>query len=226
MTLTAGEPTTPPLQVSKWNQCCLLIDSDELQALFADLPAFSLHPLGQVIDDPEISLSELLILYKAYIETLRSGSERNKGEWGRQFSLALTVDQNALFTVPLGEGRFVVRPKAPIVQLQHHQFHYSREDGKVRSGVVGNTVSWGLQLSFPQLWMGPDGQIVTLRKEDPTGNAVLFRSIQRWVRKNTRPLILEHQEERVTTQVRIGPSCLDWIDRHAELQQQQLVVVS
>lgn len=223
--LPIKDSSTPPLQVSKWLHLRVLMGSSELEELLLFLDFHTLHPLGRPLSFTGIDRKDFLTLYETYLSCLKNGSDLDKAYWSRQFSLAMTLHLDALFAVALDSNRVVVRPKSPVIQLQHNQFYFSSDKATIHAGVLGNTISWGMQFSFPQLWLSPEQRVVTLRKEDPTGNATLFLSLQRWLRKQTLPVTFTYQGKKIATQLRITSSCLDWIENHKELKENQLTLV-
>lgn len=215
MSLLQSSPT--PLQVSKWMDFSVLLSDKELQDLFSFLSDFFLYSLGQISDQALVFPSTFLAHYKKYQNALQSADIPDRLEVNRNLSVWMTREKEAMDLQLIPQNRMMASAVIPAIRIQHHQFHFSREDQQIRSRVVGNTVSWGIQISYPQLWINQQGVLVNLKKQDPLGNASLFQSIGRWMRKKTRPAPLFFEKKRITHSVRIGFEALQWAEKIQEL---------
>jgi hypothetical protein len=209
-----GTPTTAPIQISKWLYSRVLLDAEGLRQLLEELGELSFHPVGTVIDKQEMSMDRerFVALYAKYVDLLRKGELPDQKEWNRLFAKAMTCEADALFYLPLENNKAILRAQKPVIQIQHHTIRYSKEDGQIRSGVMGeDSVSWGLQFAIPQLYLEPTTrEVVTLK--DSSNNFQLFQKLQRWLRKESFPAtFLVEKTKRLTPPIRIGKGC-DWID--------------
>ena len=123
----------------------------------------------------------------------------------------------------VGEGETLLRIRGPVVQLRPHRFSYSAVDGKFRSMVMGTqTISWGVQFSYPQFCQLPDASVHQVNDSFP--NTAVFKQLQRWVRHNTIPTPLKVDGTRTNVPIRLGKNCIPWIHRHPHLIQQNIIV--
>lgn len=226
-----GDPKQPPLQVSKWLRIQMLLSVDELKALFDTLQAeapFTLHRVGAVVPRAELAVpvESYLSQYAEYIDLLQKGASIDHKVWNRDFAVALTADPDAVFFVPVGDDRAVVRTCRPVVQLQHHTFQRSADDGQFRSTVLGaDTISWGVELAYPQVVMDPSTrQLTQWNGDERTPNGELFRVAQRWQRRATMPTPFVVDDAVVSVPIRIGKGSLEWVNRHPELPKAGLKV--
>jgi hypothetical protein len=207
-----------PYLASKWLHIQFLISIDEMKNLFnqlGDLFLFSMmgvHP----IEEQHVSQERFFEAYGQYLTTIRSGEVIKDEAFRFFFTLAVTKTKEAIQEIDLGNGRGLVRPKFPVVQFQLHRFDYSPVDGKIRPMVFGrDTISWGLQCSYPQLFQNPETRNVEQALNYPNGS--LFRSIQQWIRHNTLPTPIIIPNKKVNVPLRIGKECLEWVNNHKEL---------
>lgn len=210
------------MQVSKWLDVAALLDVAELQALRDALPPFSIFFNGVVVDAQKdrISWEAFLGVYSDYIQALKGGRLPSESACRPYFSSVWTVDDSAVLLSETPGGQVIPRPWQPVVQLQLHRFSISDIDGKIRSMVFGqDTVFWGIQWSFPQLFMDPETrEIIKLTHNDLNGNFAFFRELQRWMRHNTEPSVFLVNGQSVAAPIRIGKSCKEWVVGHPQLK--------
>lgn len=219
----------PSLQASKWQKVPLLVDIDEMQALLAALGQFwivqisGLVPFGQEI----ISHEAFLEVYHHYITALKNGESSADPRLRPYFSAVLTTRLESLYTVKVNENQCLVKVRQPVIQLQAHRFDYSSADGTFRSMVMGlDSISWGIQFSYPHLFQDENLQILTIREEAQFPNTSLFKKLQQWVRSNTIATPFEVGGKKINVPIRLGKQCLSWINVHPQLQAKGLRVVS
>lgn len=206
----------PPFQAGKWQQVRLLIDAEEMKALFDELGDCYLYRLGGVLprEEKNFELDDFLSMYSHYIQSLKEGKIPEK----TSFSCAMTADLQALFSVLVGDDKQIIRIRQPVIQMQEHTIDYSREDHKFRSMVFGKeSVTWGLQFSYPQLFTDPKTQKIINVLQADFLNTGLFRTLQKWVRKYTVPTPFIVEEKKIHVPFRLGKSCFSWIGNHPQL---------
>lgn len=216
------------MKASKWIQLRVLLSHEELANLFTALEPFELHATGSVLKKGEslISVNTFLEKYHSYTESLKEGSLPNLQPLRPYFSSILTIDDTHLEKISINEEQELVRMAHPAVQLQHHTLAYSAEEKKFRSMVLGkNSIYWGLQFSYPQLYLDAEQNIHHILKESSFPNTVLFSTIQKWFRRNTIPTpFIINEGERINVPARIGKECLSWVNYHPQLKEQHLRV--
>lgn len=80
----------PPMQVSKWLEVQVLIDADEMQALFEQLGNFSIYLAGALtpINEGIVTKSQFLSVYKKYIDALKTGQLPHEEEYRSLFQVS------------------------------------------------------------------------------------------------------------------------------------------
>jgi len=226
--LRQSTPGEPPLQASKWLQSQALIDGDEMSSLFDALGDFSLYSCGTVCDrdQGEIAKEKFLIDYRAYIDTLRQGISPDPTFTRSLFSPAMTTTTDVLFAIPVGENKQIIRVSKPVVQLQAHNMDYSTVDKKFHSMVFGvDSISWGIQYSYPQLYQDNKTKKVETIKDTPMfPNTHLFHVLQKWMRQHTIPTPFLAEGVSINVPMRLGKKCLSWINVHPHLIKKGITV--
>lgn len=209
------------LQASKWQKLPLLIDAEEMRMLMGSLEPFwmvqisGLMPIGQEI----ISKEAFLEVYEHYLLTLKNGENPSDPRLRPYFSSVWTTFPEALYAVKVNEKQSLVKILRPVVQLQAHRCDYSFADNTFRTMVMGiDSISWGIQFSYPHLYQDENLQVLTVREEPRFPNTYLFKKMQQWVRLHTIPTPFEVAGKKVNVPIRLGKNCLNWINLHPHLQ--------
>lgn len=217
-----------PFQASKWLAVPALLDVNELESLLQILEGSLLYNTGSLTREGEeiISQKEWLEMYRGYIASLKEGKIPDDIDYRVAFSPVITASADHLYRVVMADGRQLVRIAKPVIQLQAHSFDYSSADGKFRSMVLGTeTITWGLQFSYPQLFQDNATKEVFKVGETPQfPNTHLFHLLQQWIRRSTIPTPLIVDGKAVNVPIRIGKECLPWINRHPQLIKKGLKV--
>lgn len=228
MPLRVQETAGGVLQASKWLSYPLLIDSDEMEALLAELGDFDIYRVSGVSTRGEerISRETFLQTYNNYIHALKRGESYPESLYRSVFSSVFSVNEDALFLVYVGDNQQLVKIAKPVIQLQSHRISYSPVDGKFRSMVWGpDSISWGIQFSYPQIFQDFHTKEVRQIADTPEfPNTALFRLLQRWGRYHTvaTPFIVD--QRKVNVPIRLGKRCFPWINNHPQLISQGLSV--
>lgn len=219
----------PLLQASKWLQVRVLLDPCEMDLLLHDLPPFLLYLPGSLVarGQGRIEATEFREVYRAYAQALAGGLVPPEASYRKLFSTLWTVSEKLINITPMGESQELIRPSQPVIQLRPHRFTYSPIDGQFRSMVLGgDSISWGIQLSYPQIVQEPvTHEIETVTESARFPNTALFRELQRWIRDHTIPTPFIVDDKRTNVPIRLGKYCLPWINRHPELQEQGICVL-
>jgi hypothetical protein len=141
------------LQVARYRHLRLLLSLEEMTSLISTCQPFSIHPMGK----PTTHL-QLTHFLDQYAHDLQSDHFSTSAYW--------TADPEALYAIALPDGRHLIRPIRPVIEL--------------RPGPVP-------QFSYPHLYQHPKTQVIA--KVDPNSpNSRLFKKLQRWARHNTAPI--------------------------------------
>lgn len=215
-----------PLQASKWLQIQALLDIDEMALLLDVLAPFYLFQCGSITQrgpggegGQKESKEAFLARYNTYIESLKSGVLPPIPSYQLFFSSVLTVVNDCLYVVPIGDDRQLIRVSKPVIQMQACTIDYSPVDNKFRSMVFGSqNIPWGIQFSYPQLYQDPISKQPENVK-DPVlyPNTHLFRILQKWMRQHTIPTPFIVDGKVINVPMRLGKHCLSWINKHPQL---------
>ena len=214
-----------PPEASKWLDVRVLLDGDEMSQLCDELPSFGIYATGSVMKQGQgfISLNHFLTVYRDYVACLKSGKIPNEAHYRQPFSSLWTRQVDHLAITQISESEQLIRPCLPVIQLSHHRLSYSPVDGKFRSMVLGNSLTWGIQFAYPQIFKDAVTQDI-VQVSDSLPNTELFRKLQRWVRHHTLPTPFIAEGRRINVPVRIGRRCMEWIHQHPQLLAQNLKI--
>lgn len=217
------------LQVSKWLKVQVLLDADEMQKLLEALAPVHFVVVSEpvVAQDAVISCEQFIEKYREYVDLLKEGIVPQAELLRRYFSSALSKTLDPFYAMAAGE-KFLIKPIKPVIQLQAHHFFYSDLDGKFHPMVLSpESVSWGLQFSYPQLYQDPKTrQVVKVTDTPEFPNSALFSKLQKWIRSETLPTPFLVKGVRINPPIRIGKKSLAWIKSHPQLKQRGIDVFS
>lgn len=218
------------LQVSKWLKVQVLLDADEMEDLIKTLDGVYFVSVSEPVKVDEILIGPSVFLerYKEYVYLLKQGQVPNSDDFRRIFSSAISKDLDAFYAIAARNDKFLIKPRKPIVQLQAHHFFYSSLDGKFHHMVLSTeSVSWGLQLSYPQLYQDPiTRQIGKVADSLDFPNTALFSKLLKWMRNSTLPTPFIVKGTRINSPIRIGKQSLSWIKSHPQLKQKNIEVLT
>ncbi len=210
------------MEASKWLDIQLLVSPEEMEGLIQQLGKFQIFLTGSVTPraQGEVTKQHFLDIYRRYCTALQKGQLPDTP----LFSCVWTVSPDVVATQKIGEERQLLRLIKPAVQLQPHSMIYSEHDGKFYSMVYGrNSISWGLQFSYPQLYLDPETkEVIKVGANFP--NSALFRQIQLWVRAHTLPTPIKTPTASLNLPIRLGKECFSWVNQHPHLKAQHLLV--
>lgn len=216
------------LQASKWQKLPMLIDVSEMCTLLNALGQFWMVQTSGLIaiEEEVISQKAFLDVYQLYISSLKKGEEIRDPRIRPYFSSVWTTFLDALYAVKVNEKQCLVKVQRPVVQLQAHRFDYASADDSFRSMVMGqDSISWGIQFSYPHLYQDANLQVLTVRESPQFPNTTLFKKMQQWVRSHTIATPFEVEGKKVNVPIRLGKECLTWINSHPQLQARGLRVI-
>jgi hypothetical protein len=217
------------LRVSKWIKVQLLLESCEMKELFEQLSPFEIYCVSEVVDEKraKISHQEFLEGYGVYIQTLKEGKVPDERVLKRLLSSVFTLSSDLLYGLEVGSGRWLVKALKPVIQLQLHHFFVSSVDQKFHSMTLGaDSISWGVQFSYPQLYQDPKTHAFSKVVSSPDfPNTQLFLRLMQWIRKRTIPTPFIQEGKRVNVPMRLGKSCSSWINQHPQLIEKGLSVL-
>lgn len=231
MTLLSILPKeAPPFLASKWLHLDLLIETDSMKELLEHLPKplYLFSTLGvQPRSGNAISHERFLQVWQSYLDVLKNGQSPPDCDFRFFFTACLSAELHALRAIDIGQDREIIAPYEPIIQMQIHRFSYSSIDDKFHSMAFSEkSISWGIRLSYPQLYQYPHTrQVIEALNEERFSNAKLFNILRRWIRHHTQATPFLVGGQRVNVPMRIDKACFSWINNHAELRNRGLQVI-
>ena len=216
------------LQVSKWLKVQVFLNAEEMKELIQEL-----EPLFFVIVSEPVKMEESIISaqaflekYAEYVHLLQQGQVPPVDEFRRFFSSAMTTSLEGFYALSTGNGKFLIKPNKPVLQLQAHHFFYSDLDGKFHPMVLSpESISWGIQFSYPQLYQDPKTrQVIKVANTPEFPNTALFSKLMKWMRSSTLPTPFEVKGVRINSPIRVGKKSLAWIKNHPQLKQKGIQV--
>ena len=215
MTIAISSPAIEgPYEAAKWLKICVLADVKEFQALFDALGPFQLCPLGGLRTREEIAMPKeaFLELIQTWTDQLRQGTAPTQ-----RCAFALTLDPSCLWLQEAGD-RFLTKIRWPVIQIQTHYFTFAQEEKTFHSMVSGkDSVFWGVQFSWPQIFMDPLKQDLVKVDESFTHHEQ-FVLIRQLLRDLSRPTPFLVQGQKMNATFRLGKSCFPWIANHPQLK--------
>ncbi len=209
------------MRASKWLKHQVLLDAQEMRDLFAALAPFEIFVVSEPVTEQTMMVEkeEFLRAYEGYAETLKAGKLPDESGLRRYFSSIFTVTREALYAMEAGKERLLVKTLKPVLQLQLHHFFVSTIDGKFHPMVLGkDSITWGVQFSYPQLYQHPVTQEFAKVVDSPDfPNTALYQRLAKWLRTNTAPTPFIFQGKRSNEPIRLGRRCFAWIANHPGL---------
>lgn len=209
------------LQVSKWLKYQALLDSAEMKELLLFLEPFSIFVVSEAVEGKSglIEKTDFIAHHQRYIEELKKGELPDESQLRKYFSSIFTTTSDLLYAMKLSNGKSLIKPLRPVIQLQLHHFFASSLDGKFYPMVLSDeSVTWGIQFSYPQLFQDPKTFEITKVTSSPEfPNTALFLKLVKWMRTHTVPTPFLFQDKKTNAPMRIGRNCFDWIEKHPGL---------
>jgi hypothetical protein len=213
-------------QAAKWLKTQALLSGDELEKLLDSLAPFELFPLSGAYPLTELptSIEKFVVTYRGWIEQLQQGTLPTDESMRPYKALLLTQVPDNVWLQAMPSGRYLVKPCGPFIQVQIHHMTYSSVDKSFRPMTLSaDSIFWGLQFSFPQVYQDPKTQEFIEEEMGPNEDA--FRVLRKWVREFTMATPMWVEGKRVNLPIRIGKECMPWINRHPQLQAKGIQVL-
>ena len=227
MTLRLSTPDREGiLRVSKSLKYQVLLDDREMKDFLEYLEPFHIYIVSEMTDNRETPLSLFLERYSSYIQTLKRGDIPDEKMLKPYFSSIFTASNDILYAMEVKPSRFLIKAIRPVIQLQAHQFFFSRVDEKFHPMVLGKeSVTWGIQFSYPQVFQHPQTHLFSkIDQSLEFPNTALFLRLVHWMRRHTAPTPFLKGDKPTYVPIRIGKQCFPWISMHPQLSAQQLAI--
>lgn len=207
-------------KVSKWLTSAFLLDSEELTHFFEEMGDFQLFRTGEILSslDP-LSKKEFSFQYEGYLKSLHT--VRNQ----KMPPLLMTYNEKDVYGLKVGQDRYLIYPRSPVIQVREHQFTLTIDD-RIQPMVFGkDSIRWGLIFSYPQIFYDPlEKKVVQVLKEVDSVNTIGFKKLQKWVRDYTKPAAFSIKGKKVNATFRIGKKSFSGFE-HEDLKKYQIGVL-
>ncbi|MEN9344391.1 MAG: hypothetical protein RLZZ453_1178 [Chlamydiota bacterium] len=201
------------LQVSKWLKLQVLLDPLELKELLELLSPCHLLNTSEPVEQEEIPLHQFYQTYTDYVQ----------GKTLNFRSVALSKTLSCFYALPLKEGKFLIKPTHPVIQVQSHAFFFSSVDHRFHPMVQSKeSIPWGVQFSYPQLFFDKNQNAIISTKSEQ--NTPLFRTLMQWIRSHSIPTTFIVNGNKQTTPIRIGRKALLWANELPALKAHNLLL--
>lgn len=188
----------------------ILLTSEELSLLLGSLEPlgdFSIFGSGVLLpqDKLEQSPKNLVEIYKKYLEGSVSLPEHKAA-----LSSVWSMDHEAVALREIATDKWQVVRRLPVVQLNRFQFRFdSKTDRFFMQSFSQETLFWGLEFKYPQLFLDPiTSKLIKVLKE-PYLNTLLWKGIHQWIRNHTVPVQFVTEEGKRIAPFRIGHGAFD-----------------
>lgn len=209
---------------SKWLKHQVLLDVEEMRDLFRLIYPAQLYNVSEICAFPCISEETFLKTYEQYIEGLKEGSMIPLKEVRTLFSAAVSQTPHVFYAYPIKPEAYLLKFLKPAVQMQLHHFLLSPIDGKVHPLVLSpDSVSWGIQFSYPQIFQDPKTHHFSKVGED-FPNTTLFSKMARFFRSHSHPVTFLWEGKKLSTSLRLGKKAFAWIACHPQLREKGIEV--
>lgn len=225
MLVPSATKAEPPLRVSRWLSLQVLLDADELEGLLTALDNPHMVCVGGVVPRGAAvwSREQFLEDYENYIEHLKLGQQELAPKLRMMMSSAWSREIDAFYSLPCPEGRELVKARLPVVQLQPHRLAYSKLEGKFRAMVQGeDSLSWGLQFSYPQLYQ--ETETGEVKEANALSGGKLYRELHRYLRKVSVPTPFLVGGVTHNVPMRLGKNCFAWVNELPQLARHGITV--
>ncbi len=212
------------MSCSKWIKHQVLLSIEEMCLLFSEIAPFEIFCVCEPVTENtmQIARENFLQTYADYVLMLKTGKLPQEGDFRKMFSSVFTTTREALYAMPVGQERFLVKTIKPVIQLQLHHFFVSTIDGKFHPMVLGKeSISWGIQFSYPQIYQDPETRAYSkVDSSEKFPNTELFHKLVKWLRRNTMPTPFIFQDKKTHVPIRLGRTSLEWVKHHIGLSAQ------
>ena len=210
------------MRCSKWLRHAALLSLKEMEIFLDSLGSFYFIPAAGLVSlgNWQITKEEFLLQYRSYVEWLNLHSELPSPSFRKFFTLMLSSSLEDFYAVPTSSDRFVIKARRPVIQIQLYHCFISRFDGQIHPMALSQeSFSWGIQISYPQIYEDPvTHQFSKVMLSKDFMNTEVFKEMVQWFRKNTKPVSLEIQEQKIYAPFRIGKESTELVSSHLGLQ--------
>ncbi len=217
------------LQGSKQLKFQVLLDEEEMRDLLSALQPLYICVVSEPtsMENAQINTQDFIAQYAQYISAIKEGRLIDEKTLRSAFSSIWTSTLDALYAMAVPSGKYLIKQIKPCIQLQAHHFFYSQLDKEFHPMVLSKeSVTWGIQFSYPQLCQDPKTAIIQkVCYGDEFPNTQLFSTLTKWLREHTLPTPFVVDGKRTNSPIRLGKKCLPWISKHPQLVEKRIEIL-
>lgn len=165
---------------SRLVKVAVLFSLEEIKELFERFSTLKLFNTSAVCEkgEEEVSLELFYDAYQRYLDRAAKGEEY----LSPYLTLGANADNDAIVALDVGQGRVLLRPKRPLIQIRPHHFSI-QEGGKIIAMAFQKEKKfWGLEFSYPQLFAASrDAPIQKIWRHPDFPNSILFIEMLKWI---------------------------------------------
>ncbi len=195
-------------RASKWLSFYCLFSDLELQSIIEKLEVLRVFNLSQVGNEKKLSLDKLdfFNFYKNYLEAMRLDQKEVLGEISKAMNLGVCFELEDYYKLSVGDNRFIIKNKAPIIQIHPFSFRYDRILHKFfDQAKSSDAIFFGLEFKFPQIYQDPKtSKVIEVYKEGIDINAKKFKILRRFIKDSSRPARFLIDGEKKVATFRVG----------------------
>lgn len=215
-------------RASKYQRVQMLLEQEELEGLFNELNNFYILEYSKVLeqDNHIVSKEEFLLRYKTYLTALKTNPKNITRDLLSSLSVTFSKNLDVYYQVKINDQKTLIKLKAPAILVQPFTFHLDLENESVFTSVhTEERIFWGLEFSFPGVYQdGKTIDVIEIFKDLKSPNTTLFKTLQKYARRNTTPTSLLFKDSSKNFSFRLGKKCYRWINEYSKLHEHNLIV--
>jgi hypothetical protein len=197
-----------PLNVSVFEEICLLIDPVEMADFLSVVPNYAIIDASAPLNEKNPPRIQFLQAYQQYVDQLKGGVLWDPKE---AFHGKMVVDPKIVQFNPVKDGRWLIDFLQPPIYLRHVTGVVDK-DKNFKLFVFGpNKLFLGVAFRYPRIYEGQDR---VSRKTVGSQEFLAFRDMARWVRNHT--VMLHYKNSPLG--IRVSPASLRWVKNHFQLK--------
>jgi len=187
-------------QFSNYQKIHALISSEEMGELLGELQP-QIFPIGAVIQEGRVPIEDFVTHYSNYLLAIQEKKE-DLFSFRPLLQVAFCQKEEDLRKMEMPAG-ILYKPNEPVILVRLCFISKDKQEKMVHPMVFGSGSSpWGLQFSYPAIVQEKSTGNILKGREFP--NFSLFSTLQKWMRKKTKPASFFFGDFELKTPLRLG----------------------
>ncbi len=159
----------------------------------------------------QLSQESFLERYGRYLDWIGSDPGFPSSKVRNDCTLMISSGPDSFYSVPVAGG-FFLKPGLPVVSVRTYHCFISSLDGSLRSMAMNvDSFTFGLEFSYPQIYEDPrTGEFRKTLLDSDSPNTALYKKMTSALRRQTKPLLIEINGNKVAAPFRVGIDSSDW----------------